>query len=144
MPRDFDLAGAGLVDRRVVDHERAARRARFAGEHGRYTNRRGECQRAHRFHPSGTLAELQPSGCVKATCKSFAIARGSAIEILQSQFAQHVERLPLAQRLCGKPHRGIHRAEPVIVAALDDLEEEAAIKGVGVGVEKVARIALRS
>jgi len=31
-----------FVDRGVIHHERAARRARLAGEHGRYSNRRGE------------------------------------------------------------------------------------------------------
>ena len=39
---DSTLQAPGFVDRCVVHHERAARRARLAGEHGRYSNRRGE------------------------------------------------------------------------------------------------------
>ena len=63
---DFDLAGAGLVDCGVVDHEGAARCARLAGKHGRDFDRRGEHQRAHRF-PSpgrGLYLNCTPVGAV--------------------------------------------------------------------------------
>src|SRR5437879_1017210 len=59
---------------------------------------------------------------------------------LQCEFAQHIERIfaTLAQGLRGEPHRGVDRAEAVVVLPLHDLEKEAPVEGVRIGVEELA------
>ena len=106
-------------------------------------DRRRAAMRVTRKSSDAPRSGRRPGSRPNKTDSRAARARG---RLLQRELAQHIERRlgALAQRLRGKPHRGIDRAEPVVVAPLHDLEEEAPVERVRIGVEEFARSPERS